>query len=117
MNEANKKLDDLLKKEGHKKFRMYSIVFALLVISAMGVVAYSTGETVSVNAKVTALHSQASEELGARFYIIVNLESGSVVKLEIPREASVKKGDTVILNERKTNLFGFINYSFQRVAS
>jgi len=117
MNDANKKLDYLLKKEGHKKFRLFSILFALLVITTMGVIAYSTGESISVKAEVTALYSQASEELGERFYIIVNLESGSIVKLEVPREIGVRKGDTVILNERKTNLFGLLNYSFQRVSS
>ena len=117
MNDVNKKLDDLLRKEGHKKFRLYSILFALLVITTMGVIAYSTGESISIKAEVTALHSQASEELGERFYIIVNLESGRVVKLEVPREIGVKKGDTVLLNERKTNLFGLLNYSFQRVSS
>jgi len=117
MSDAKNKVDELLRKEGHKRFRLYSIIFAFLVVSTVGVVAYSTGETTSVEAKVTAFYSQASEELGERFYIIVKLESGGIVKLEIPRETLVKNGDSVILNERKTNLFKLTNYSFQRVAS
>ena len=117
MNDANKKLDKLLRQEKHKRFRLYSVMFAAFVLISMGVVAYSTGETINIKAKVSSIHSLASEELGEHFYIIVNLDSGGAIRLEIPREIPVKKGDTVILNKRKTNLFGLTSHSFQKVAS
>jgi len=115
MGEANRKLDAILKQQRNKKVRLYAVFFVAVIILLIGVIAYSTGETIHIKAKVTGLHSQASEELGEHFYIIVNLDSGNVIKLEIPRETSVSGGDTVILNERKTNLFGLTNYSFHKV--
>jgi hypothetical protein len=63
------------------------------------------------------LHSQASEQAGEHFYIMVKLDSDSVIKLEIAREIPVKKGDMVLLNERTTNFFGFKSYSFQQIAN
>ena len=117
MNDANKKLDKLLRQEKHKRFRLYSIIFASFVLISMGVVAYSTGETIKIKAKVTSIHSLASEDIGEHFYITVNLDSGGIIRLEIPREISVRKGDTVILNKRKTNLFGLTSHSFRKVAS
>ena len=114
MNDANKKLDELLKKEWHKNFRIISIAIATILILLMGVIAYSTGDAVEIESEVITLHSQASE-YGEYFYIIAKLDSGRIVKLEAPRETAVKKGDKVILKERKTNLFGFKRYSFYKV--
>jgi len=114
MRNTNEKLDALLKKEWHKNFRIASLITALFIILAMAILAYSTGNTKQVNASVTGFHSQASESHES-FYLVVQLESGGVKKIKAPRALGIKKGDTVILNKRETNLLGFSSYTFNMI--
>lgn len=114
MSNRNKKLDELLKKEWHKKFRLFSIAFAIMLVIAFGFLSYLTGDTTNVNAVVTGFHSQASES-NESYYIVAELKSGEIKIVKVAREAGLRKGDTVILNKRKTNFFGFLSYSFNMV--
>ena len=114
MSVAKSKIDAYVIKQKHKKFRLYSVVFFLLVISIMALVAYSTGVTSEVGGTVKGIHSTASES-GESFNIVVELESSNIIYVKMPREAYVKKGDTVKLLQRETNLFGITNYIFSNV--
>ena len=114
MNDVNDRLDQLLNKERHKKIRLYSILFALFILICVGVVAYSTGDSFEVEANVISLHSEASEQFGEHFYIFVDMD-GNTMKLKIPRETKIRKGNKVLLLETYTNLFGLKNYSFIKV--
>ena len=111
MSNINKILDAELKKDWHKIFRINSIIIATAILFLMLIIAYTTGETIETEAQVVSFYSQA-DETGERYYIIAKLKSGNILKLKIARELPVKKGDNVILKERKTNLFGFKSYSF-----
>ena len=114
MADANSKIDEYVWKQRHKKFRVYSVLFSLLVLLIMALVAYSTGTTTEVAGTVKGMHSTASET-GESFNIVVELESSTIIYIDMPREAYVKEGDKVKLLERKTNLFGFRNYIFKNV--
>jgi len=114
MSNTNKKLDNLLRRERHQTFRIYSVLFALFVVVSLCVAAYSTGETKIVRGEVTAFYSQASEQ-SEQFYITVKLDKDMIISLNIPREFSVRKGDTVSIYKRQTNLFNWVNYTFQTV--
>ena len=48
MADANSKIDEYVRKQRHKKFRVYSVLFSLLVLLIMALVAYSTGTTTEV---------------------------------------------------------------------
>ena len=117
MNKHNKKIDEYINKERNKKFRVYSVLLFLFVLALIIINAYTSGSIIKVEGIVNNVHSQASEEIGQHFYIIVKLEDASIIKLSIPRSTIVKKGDKVLLNKRETNLFNFTNYSFNRVTN
>ena len=116
MNDTNKKIDKLLKEDWHKNFRALSIVFAIFLLCFICYLAFSSGDTINVNANVTGFQSQSSES-GESYFLITKLESGQVIIVKAPREAGIKKGDTVIINKRTTNFFGFTSYSFNMVAT
>ena len=113
MSDINKQLDAELKKDWHKVFRINSIIIAIVILLFMLLVAYTTGETIETEAEVVSFHSQASDT-GEVYFIITKLKSGNILKLNVARELPIKKGDIVILKERKTNLFGFKSYSFYK---
>ena len=116
MNDSKERLDTLLKREWHKKFRLYSVVIALSLIVISGIVAYSTGKIIDVTADVISLHSQASDS-NEDYYLVVKLESGEVIKISAPRETGIRKGDSVNLKKRETNLFGFISYTLNIIGN
>lgn len=114
MSETNKRIEAELRKDWHKRFRIRSIAVAIISLIFMGVIAYSTGESVEVESEVISFYSTASES-SESYYILCKLESGNVVHLEVPRETKVKKGSKVILIERQTNFFNFNDYLFSKV--
>jgi hypothetical protein len=60
MSDAKSKIDAYVIKQKNKKFRLYSVVFFLLVISIMALVAYSTGVTSGVGGTRSQLRSLLS---------------------------------------------------------
>ncbi len=111
MSNINKILDAELKKDWHKNFRINSIIVAVTILFFMLLLAYFTGEFVEKEAEVVSFYSEATET-SESYYIISKLKSGVILKIKVPRELHIKKGDKVILKEHQTNLFGFKRYSF-----
>lgn len=115
MSRINKRFEKLLRKDRFKSFSRYLIYTALVVLLIIATVAYSTGETTIIEARVIHIFSEASEEIGERFYITVQLNPIRTKRLRIPRSTAVKIGDRVKLIERSTNLFDLKKYTFQMV--
>ena len=111
MSNINKILDAELKKDWHKNFRINSIIVAATTLLFMLLFAYFPGDYVEKEAEVVSLYSEATEH-SESYYIISKLKSGNILKIKMPRELRIKKGDKVILKEHQTNLFGFKRYSF-----
>ena len=114
MSNINKILDAELKKDWHKNFRINSIIVAITILLIMLFIAYVTGDSVEIEAEVVSFYSEATEH-SESYYIISKLKPGNILKIKIPRELRIKKGDKVILKEHQTNLFGFKRYTFFKI--
>ena len=114
MSRTKKPLEELIREEWHKNFRRYSIYVAIGVLFVMATVAYSTGETTTIEVPVTHIYSEASED-EERFYIIVKLDAIKTKRIRAPRATAVKIGDSVKVVVRTTNLFNLKKYTFQKV--
>lgn len=108
MNTAYDRLDKLVAKKRNKK-RFLMFILPLLVLVPLVIFFFQTSDKAITEVKgvVINIHNENwSGPYDEHFYITIKLESGKTEKHEIPRESTVKIGDTVLVSP----------YTFRRIS-
>lgn len=114
MNRINKRLTTLERHAWHINFRIISAVLSLLTVILFGIVTFTTTSTANIHAKVVHINSTATGSLDD-YDVMTSLPSGRTVRVKIPVETGLNKGDTVSLNRQENRLLVLNRYTFGHV--
>lgn len=113
MKSAKEKINDFYQKEKKRKFisNLFGGLFLVAIIFVIIVIVYPpTGEKTLVSGRMDTFYGQASK-YGDSLKMIVILDQGQRVTVDIPSKIYFKKGKQVTIIKQKSIFFGRSHYS------
>ena len=112
--ELKQQLEKELSKLKHKKFRVWSMAFLVLIILIWLVVGFSSKGSVSVNGIAISQHASLRED-GHKIYLMVKVpDRETLVKVSLPKHFPIKRNVKVELRKHESTLFETFRYTFVR---